>query len=620
MTSLKRRSQSGRNGGARRLCCAAIMVLGGASFGHAADWVNAAGGNFSDAINWSGGVVPGAGDTAAFGIAGSYHVLLPSMPTVVGGTAITKGAVGLNVPVGQEFQTYGFAVSGGDARLFGGGNHIIGDPASAFPAGAFTLDNGALNIDGAGTLVEAFNDFDVGTNAGAATFNLSDSAIAELGIIRAATHPQSNVWMTVRDNDNQTLLRGKAAVIGLAGAATLSVVNEGRYNADAVNGLPAITVGGTDGVNRGRGFVLVDGNKSFIRIKGQFDVGAGGDGTLLVSNAGRAAFSGVTKLEVASTVGANGGNGQIRVTGDSSSVRFNGAMIVNRNAGFTPILVENGGLIRAERMEFFDNALVPGTTPVALISGAGTLSAPGKIDLKSGVLRIESDGTVEAGIGLRVGESNGRRARVEFNDGNLRVGELTMSGGDVVLSPGGDKIVRTGRVFFYSPTGQIDLTDNAMMIDYFEFESSPLEGVRSALGSRITSSTAAADPARFALGTAEGFDLPSTGGGVRSFFRESVDNTSVLVRYTYKGDATLDGAVTIADFAHLAAHFNQPGRWFNGDFNNDQTVTIADFASMASNFNLSLPSTSARPGAVPEPTALAVAALASIAVMRRRRN
>lgn len=610
----------------------AALAMGLSTPALAIDWVNPSGGNWADPTNWANQTVPGSTETAVFALNGQYDVQIGST-TLVSGIEVGKGAPGLNVAPQQTFQAFGLAIDQADTRLFGGGEFVIGDPDALFPAGAFTLNRGSLAITDPGTVATAANDFELGTVAGYATFTLAQSAVAELGRIRAGVHPDSNVWLTVRDNDNQTLLRGKAAVIGMGGSATLSVVNEGRYNADAVDGLPAITIGyGDASVGRGRGFVLVDGNKSLIRIKGQFNVGDGGDGTLVISNAGRAGFSGVTKMEVASVIGGNGGNGHVLVTGAASSLRLNGAMIVNQNVDSATVRIEDGGLIRAERV-LVDNSATsaPAAAPAILVSGANsTLSTPGKIDMKSGLLRIENNGHVEAGIGLRLGADGTRPSRAEFNGGTLRLGELTMAGGDLVLATGGDKLVRTGRVFFYSEQGGIDLADNAMMIDYFEFESSPLDGVRAAIAPqsggantpRIRSSIAAADPTHFALGIAEGADLPSTGGGMRTFFREAADNTSVLVRYTYRGDGNLDGTVDIGDFARLAAHFNQSGRWFQGDFNYDGAVNVADFAAMASNFGQTLPGggTTSRPGAVPEPAAIGVLAVAAGAMLRRRRG
>lgn len=632
-TGLRRRSERVNN--RRRLLTAAAALALGLTVvpvGFAGDWINPAGGVWQDPSNWAGGIVPAATtDTAEFDIPGQYTVTLDNSP-LVGGVGVTKGAVSFNVGSGLNLQMFGFALDGADAAFTGGGRVTIGDPGAPFPASPFTLNNGQLAVSGALTEVNSFNDLELGTIAGNATLLLSDSAVLGVRVLRAGVVEGANSWIRVSDADNNTLLKPKATVIGVAGAATLSIVNEGRFNADPLlPGGPAITIGYGDAAGRGTGFVEVVGNKSLMNIKGTVMVGDGGDGMLVVRDGGRAAFSGVTRVESAMVVGNRDGDGRVLVTGAGSSVRLNGALTINQGNDQTTVRVENGGQVRADRLVLRSDA-PEGAAPAVVVSGAdATLGMQGKIDLRNGVLRIENGGTVEAGIGLRLAADGGKRSRVEFNGGSLRVGELTMSGGDLLLATGGDKLVRTGRVYWYSEQGAIDLADNAMMVDYFEFETSPLDGVRSAIApqaggagaARIRSSTAAADPVRFALGTAEGADLPSTGDGVRTFFREAADNTSVLVRYTYRGDGNLDGAVDLGDFARLAAHFNQQGRWFDGDFNYDGSVNVADFAAMASNFGQTLPGTggtTARPGAVPEPAALGLLALAAGAMLRRGRR
>jgi hypothetical protein len=81
----------------------------------------------------------------------------------------------------------------------------------------------------------------------------------------------------------------------------------------------------------------------------------------------------------------------------------------------------------------------------------------------------------------------------------------------------------------------------------------------------ITSTAAAADPAREI-----GYGPVPEG---------------VLVKYTFGGDATLDGAVTIADLGVLAANWQQSDRaWYQGDFNYDGEVTIADLGILAANW------------------------------------
>jgi hypothetical protein len=77
-----------------------------------------------------------------------------------------------------------------------------------------------------------------------------------------------------------------------------------------------------------------------------------------------------------------------------------------------------------------------------------------------------------------------------------------------------------------------------------------------------------------------------------------VDDTAVLVKYTYYGDANLSGGVTLQDFNRLAANFGgSPRRWVHGDFDFDASVTLPDFNRLAENFGfLGLaPSSKARP-------------------------
>lgn len=105
------------------------------------------------------------------------------------------------------------------------------------------------------------------------------------------------------------------------------------------------------------------------------------------------------------------------------------------------------------------------------------------------------------------------------------------------------------------------------------------------------------------------------------------DRTIRYVATPFPGDANFSGAVDIDDFGILAANFNRPADqfWHEGDFNNDRMVDIDDFGLLAANFNQQAPTSAAgvnaRGGAVPEPAAgtlIALAALFSRRVVSRR--
>jgi hypothetical protein len=64
-----------------------------------------------------------------------------------------------------------------------------------------------------------------------------------------------------------------------------------------------------------------------------------------------------------------------------------------------------------------------------------------------------------------------------------------------------------------------------------------------------------------------------------------VDDTAVLIKYTWSGDADLTGVVELADYNRLAFNFGESGRiWSDGDFNFDGTVDLTDFNLMSPNF------------------------------------
>jgi hypothetical protein len=111
----------------------------------------------------------------------------------------------------------------------------------------------------------------------------------------------------------------------------------------------------------------------------------------------------------------------------------------------------------------------------------------------------------------------------------------------------------------------------------------------------------------------------------------------VLVKYTYAGDANLDGKVDIGDLGLLAGAWQQSGKvWFDGDFTYNGTVDIGDLGLIAGNwqkgtpgnpsgplmdFNTALAQFSAFEGVVvPEPTGLALLGLGAASLPGRRRR
>jgi T5SS/PEP-CTERM-associated repeat protein len=216
------------------------------------------------------------------------------------------------------------------------------------------------------------------------------------------------------------------------------------------------------------------------------------------------------------------------------------------------------------------------------VSGTVVLSGPGSSweiggDLQVGSLSAgpTSSGlvSIEGGAALTVETQFYIHATgtVQFHGGTLDADEASVWG-SLLLSEGADKVVNFNTLAVdHAAGGRIDLADNAMLIRQGELAAvhELVEIGRAGgdwSGNGITSSTAAED-GQYALGVGL-----ADGGGVR-------------VQFTYAGDATLDGSVTIADLGVLAANWQQADRyWLHGDFNYDGAVNIADLGILAANW------------------------------------
>jgi hypothetical protein len=158
----------------------------------------------------------------------------------------------------------------------------------------------------------------------------------------------------------------------------------------------------------------------------------------------------------------------------------------------------------------------------------------------------------------------------------------------------------------------LDLTDKRLQINYSG--SSPAAAIRAYLisgrnggswnGLGITSSTAAANNA-------------ITGNKIMALGYGDLSPTSMLIPYTFAGDANLDGGVDTLDFNSLAANFGSltAASWSQGDFNYDGSIDTLDFNLLSSNFGGNL-SANLLAAPVPEPGAAAI--VSAIALLPRR--
>jgi hypothetical protein len=175
---------------------------------------------------------------------------------------------------------------------------------------------------------------------------------------------------------------------------------------------------------------------------------------------------------------------------------------------------------------------------------------------------------------------------------NATIGGLNLTdGAKLTLAANGNRVLRASSVSI-GASSSLDLHDNALLVDYTG--DSPASFVRDHLVSGRNGgvwngpglSSGAATPATglgFAEATALFTAFPASFGG------QSVDATSILVRYTLLGDANLDRRVDVTDLGTLASHWQQSPRVFSqGDFNYDAVVDIADLGILASNWQVTM--------------------------------
>ncbi len=143
-----------------------------------------------------------------------------------------------------------------------------------------------------------------------------------------------------------------------------------------------------------------------------------------------------------------------------------------------------------------------------------------------------------------------------------------------------------------SNSGLLDVNNGALDIDYGA-GTSPINTIYAQLaqgynagkwnGAAGIKSTAAANDAtkRTALGFATAGDV-----GLTTLDGQTLDPNSVVVKYTYYGDASLDGKVDLGnDFVlFLEGYLGHKNGWYFGDFNYDGQVNNTDFGIFVDGF------------------------------------
>ena len=210
---------------------------------------------------------------------------------------------------------------------------------------------------------------------------------------------------------------------------------------------------------------------------------------------------------------------------------------------------------------------------------------------------------------------------LNYTGGTISLGTTALWGGRIMLSAGGNKVLRAKSLAINHPYygSIVDLNDNMMRSDaadfWWNYDINRGYNGGSWTGPGITSSAAAA--------------VAASGSPHRTALGFGYDAIGAVVKYTWAGDADLDGDVDISDLARLATYWQYNTSWSGGDFNYDTHVDISDLAILATNwqqgvgnplgpesFDAALSSFGLVSASVPEPASVAL--LAAMLAFGRR--
>jgi hypothetical protein len=244
----------------------------------------------------------------------------------------------------------------------------------------------------------------------------------------------------------------------------------------------------------------------------------------------------------------------------------------------------------------------PIAPPMTIADGAGndTVLVQGVTQTFAGDI-----GTPSRNWGIQLGDG----AQAQFNTSQHLRALALGANAKLLVTAGGSKVLRTGGLSIAN-FGLLNLADNDLILDYTG-SASPIGSVASGAYTQVsgwiqsgrnfgywngatgivTTMSSAVFPNRLTtLGVSEAADAKHiTGLQTALFAGETVDATTVLVKYTYTGDADLSGRLDGDDYfiidLHAAAAPGTPASWgwWHGDFDYAGTINGDDYFLLDSN-------------------------------------
>jgi len=570
----------------------------------------ATGGSWDTAARWSGSVPKFEDQIAAFGSNSTSALTLDwNQARTVGGlafssttTAYTIGDTGASLQLARSSGTPTISLAAANTRaqsiasrieLYEATTAIANDSAQTLSLTGTLVGEGALTVDGTGTVVFANNN----TYTGDTTI---DSGAAGPAVARVTrSRPFGTGTVTLGATGNATTARIEIQ-------DTRSVPNTIRFSGRHNSSVGLLNIGGT---NDFQGMIVaVTGGTSYVI---QSDAG-------LMRFSGSAADAGGVALTSAATghrtfTLQGAGRGEIAggITNGSGTVHLlktgAGTWSITGSTAHTGTTTIQAGTLRLA------TATALAASPTVVVGG--TLTIDSGLTPRLPRLRL-AGGTVQAASVL-VNAASGI-GRLEVQSGGFASRPLmSVTGGGIVEMLGSDGELQVGTLVVDQASGsRVDVGGSRLSISAGGISQAALladlvAGRGSGGWDGGVGITSAAAAAAIAAGEFRAVGWIDAGAG------------GFTVAFAAPGDSDLDGLVDILDAANVlgAGRYDtgSPASWNNGDFNYDGVVDVLDagdfIASGLYDAGGYLTAGAAGPiAAVPEPADGMAAGLAAIAL------
>ena len=427
----------------------------------------------------------------------------------------------------------------------------------------------------------------------AVTFSITQSLIATLTIDSGAGddqitvdysngNPIPSVGLNIDAGTQSTTNADRITITGSGGADnfvinSLDLVPAATGGSIAIRGAERTTItggAGNDALTLGGG------------LSGDVTFDAGANTDLLVYNG--------TEVADALTLGA----GAITTNTTTTLYQNIESLVVNSLGGDDTITLNSTGptippttINGGNGNDLFITNTAPQNTMV--FNGGLLASDHDTLDVRLGSFTLGADavaGTANLTVDVDV------KGTAIFNS-SQHLEALSIAGGLATLSPNGNRVIVTSNLSI-SGGGKLDLADNDLILSYSgaspigSWNGSTYTGVIGMLASGYKGGASGAwtgpgirtssAGTLTRLGVSEASAALEIAGAQTALFDgQTVDATTVLVKYTYTGDATLDGKVDVDDFGRIDFSVSIAGRgWSNGDFNYDGKINVDDYGSL----------------------------------------